>query len=89
MLYVALRRSEVMSLDVDDLVADFGLRRVKGKGDKEDAVPLPAAARRIIVRGEYLHYDGNRHTLTRSPRLTYAPSICTHFPADAIGEPQL
>jgi len=52
MLYGALRRSEVVSLNVDDFVADFGLRRVKGKGDKEDAVPLPDAARRIVA--EYL-----------------------------------
>ena len=44
-----------MSLNVDDFVADFGLRRVKGKGDKEDAVPLPEAARRIV--GEYLLHE--------------------------------
>lgn len=55
MLYGALRRSEVVSLDVDDFVADFGLRRVKGKGDKEDAVPLPEAARRIVA--DYLLHD--------------------------------
>jgi mono/diheme cytochrome c family protein len=55
MLYGALRRSEVVSLDVVDFVADFGLRRVKGKGDKEDAVPLPDAARRIVAN--YLSHD--------------------------------
>jgi integrase/recombinase XerC len=41
LLYGALRRSEVVSLNVDDFVAEFGLRRVKGKGDKEDAVCPP------------------------------------------------
>lgn len=38
---------------------------------------------------EYLHYDGNRHELTRSPRLEYAPTTCAHFPAEAVGEPTL
>ena len=47
LLYGALRRSEVMSLNVDDFVAGFGLRRVKGKGDKEAAVcRSPSVARR-------------------------------------------
>jgi site-specific recombinase XerD len=55
MLYGALRRSEVVSLNVDDFITDFGLRRVKGKGGKEDAVPLPEAARCIIA--EYLSHD--------------------------------
>jgi integrase/recombinase XerC len=55
MAYGALRRSEVVSLDVDDFVADFGLRRVKGKGDKEEAVPLPKAACQIVA--EYLSQD--------------------------------
>ncbi len=40
-------------------------------------------------RGEYLHYDGNSHELSRSPRLEYAPPICLHFPLEEIGEPQL
>jgi site-specific recombinase XerD len=44
-----------VSLDVDDFVADFGLRRVKGKGDKEDAVPLPEVARPVIA--EYLLHE--------------------------------
>jgi hypothetical protein len=40
-------------------------------------------------RGEYLHYDGNSHELSRSPRLEYAPPVCIHFPLEEIGEPRL
>lgn len=39
--------------------------------------------------GEYLHYDGNTHELSRSPRLEYAPPTCIHFPLEEIGEPRL
>ena len=35
MAYGALRRSEVVSLDVGDFVAEFGLRRVKGKAARK------------------------------------------------------
>jgi hypothetical protein len=38
-------------------------------------------------RAEYLHLDGNQHTVTQSPRVEYAPKECPHFPADFIGEP--
>lgn len=38
-------------------------------------------------RGEYLHFDGNRHLVSRSPRLEYAPTQCEHFPGDSVGEP--
>ena len=55
MAYGALRRSEVVALDVDDFVEDSGLRRVKGKGGAETAVPLPKIARRIVA--EYLSHD--------------------------------
>jgi site-specific recombinase XerD len=55
MAYGALRRSELVSLDVDDFVADFGLRRVKGKGGTEEAVPLPKVACQIVAR--YLSHD--------------------------------
>lgn len=41
------------------------------------------------MAAEYLHYDGNEHAIARSPRLTYAPKVCAHFPADCIGEPTL
>lgn len=36
---------------------------------------------------EYLHYDGNSHELSRSPRIEYVPTTCAHFPLDKIGEP--
>jgi molybdopterin-synthase adenylyltransferase len=40
-------------------------------------------------QGEYLHYDGNGHQLTRSPRLQYASQRCPHFSAADLGEPRL
>ncbi len=46
--YGALRRSEVVALDVGDYDPEFGLRRVQGKGGAEAAVPLPAVARAIV-----------------------------------------
>jgi integrase/recombinase XerC len=46
--YGGLRRSEVVSLDVSDYLPDFGLRRVRGKGGHEAAVPLPEVARAIL-----------------------------------------
>ena len=45
--------------------------------------------RSVPRRGEYLHYDGNSHELSRSPRLEYAPPTCIHFPLEEIGEPRL
>jgi hypothetical protein len=36
---------------------------------------------------EYLHFDGNRSVVTRSPRLEYAPANCEHFGRDFVGEP--
>ena len=47
-----LRRSEVVALDVGDYAPEFGLRRVRGKGGHEAAVPLPEVAR--VVVSEYL-----------------------------------
>jgi hypothetical protein len=41
----------------------------------------------IPPQGEYLHFDGNTHHVSRSPRIQYAPPTCAHFPADAVGEP--
>ncbi len=41
----------------------------------------------ISARGEYLHFDGNRYLVSRSPRLEYAPAVCPHFPDDFVGEP--
>ena len=41
----------------------------------------------LSTRGEYLHFDGNRHVVSRSPRLEYAPTICPHFPDESVGEP--
>ena len=43
-----LRRGEVAALDVGDVVLDFGLRRVVGKGGHEAPVALPARARAIL-----------------------------------------
>lgn len=37
--------------------------------------------------GEYLHFDGNKNLVWRSPRLEYAPKKCPHFPDDCVGEP--
>jgi molybdopterin-synthase adenylyltransferase len=37
--------------------------------------------------GEYLHFDGNTHSLSRSPRIEFAPANCLHFQADSVGEP--
>jgi len=52
MAFGGLRRSEVVSLDVGDYAPEFGLRRVRGKGGQEAAVPLPEIARAIV--SEYL-----------------------------------
>jgi integrase/recombinase XerC len=52
MAYGGLRRSEVVALDVDDYAPEFGLRRVRGKGGHEAAVPLPEVAKVIV--SEYL-----------------------------------
>lgn len=37
--------------------------------------------------GEYLHFDGNTHLVSRSPRLEFAPKTCLHFPLDEVGDP--
>ena len=37
--------------------------------------------------GEYLHFDGNTHLISRSPRLEFAPRSCSHFPPSDVGEP--
>ena len=52
MAYGGLRRSEVVALDVGDFAREFGLRRVRGKGGHEAAVPLPEVAK--IMVSEYL-----------------------------------
>jgi integrase/recombinase XerC len=49
MAYGGLRRSEIVALDVGDYSPDFGLRRVRGKGDREAAVPLPDVARTMVT----------------------------------------
>jgi hypothetical protein len=36
---------------------------------------------------EYLHFDGNTHQVSRSPRIEFAPETCLHFQADSVGEP--
>jgi hypothetical protein len=38
---------------------------------------------------EYLHYDANEYTISRSPRVEYAPKECRHFQGDSVGEPTL
>jgi site-specific recombinase XerD len=48
MTYGGLRRSEIASLNVEDYVPDFGLRRVLGKGGHEAVVPLPEVARAMV-----------------------------------------
>ena len=53
--YGGLRRSELVSLDVGDYDSEFGLRRVKGKGEQEAAVALPQVARRMV--DEYLERE--------------------------------
>src|SRR5437867_13412998 len=52
MAYGGLRRSEVVALDVGDYAPEFGLRRVRGNGGHEAAVPLPEMAKVIV--SEYL-----------------------------------
>ena len=47
--YGALRRSEIVALDVGDVAPGLGLRRVQGKGGVETAVPLPAVAQEILA----------------------------------------
>ncbi len=37
--------------------------------------------------GEYLHFDGNNHLISRSPRLEFAPATCSHFPPSDVGDP--
>ena len=37
--------------------------------------------------GEYLHFDGNTHLVSRSPRLAFAPKSCSHFPSTEVGDP--
>lgn len=41
----------------------------------------------VPQHGEYLHFDGNTHQVSRSPRIQYAPSTCAHFPPESVGEP--
>jgi site-specific recombinase XerD len=48
MAHGGLRRGEVAALDVGSVAADFGLRRVIGKGGHEVPVALPARARAIL-----------------------------------------
>src|SRR5499427_10651495 len=48
MAFGGLRRGEVAALDVGDVVLDFGLRRVLGKGGHEVPVALPTQARAIL-----------------------------------------
>ncbi len=52
MCYGGLRRSEIAALNVGDVLLEFGLRRVRGKGGHEAAVPLPEPAR--VILDEYL-----------------------------------
>ena len=41
----------------------------------------------LSLLGEYLHFDGNTHMISRSPRLEFAPRSCSHFPPSDVGEP--
>jgi integrase/recombinase XerD len=49
MCFGALRRSEIVALDVGDVAPGLGLRRVQGKGGVETAVPLPKVAQDIVA----------------------------------------
>ena len=53
--YGGLRRAEVVALDVGDFDPEFGLRRVRGKGNRDEAVALPELACRPIA--EYLEAE--------------------------------
>lgn len=55
MAYGGLRRSEVVALDIGDFDPAFGLRRVRGKGGQDTAVPLPTPGRVIV--SDYLRCD--------------------------------
>ena len=50
-------------------------------------VDLLTAWNGLPPNGQYLHFDGNTHEVSRSPRIQYAPPTCVHFPGDAVGEP--
>ena len=52
-------------------------------------IDLITGWRDLRLCGEYIHYDGNTHELSSSPRLQYAPAKCIHFPLEDIGEPRL
>jgi integrase/recombinase XerC len=56
--YGGLRRSEVVSVNVGDVVPGFGLRRLVGKGGHEAAVPLPQVARTIL--SDYVNAERHR-----------------------------
>jgi site-specific recombinase XerC len=60
--YGGLRRSELVSLDVGDYDSEFGLRRVKGKGEQEAAVALPQVARRMVDVRVSVHRDHRDRT---------------------------
>lgn len=49
MCYGALRRAEIVTLDIGDVAPGLGLRRVQGKGGTETAVPLPEIAQAILA----------------------------------------
>lgn len=50
-------------------------------------VDLLSAWSGLPPAGEYLHFDGNTHLLSRSPRIEFAPANCLHFQAGSVGEP--
>lgn len=72
--YGGLRRSEVVALDIGDFDPGFGLRRVRGKGGQEAAVPLPTPARAIV--SDYLSSD-------RPDAAASAPLFVVMYPSGA------
>lgn len=60
-----LRISEALSLTVDDVRADRGFVRVRGKGNKERLAPLSVAAQERL-----LEYLGLRQELAKNPEET-------------------
>ena len=53
---MGLRRGELLSLDLDDLPPDLSEARIRGKGERDRLIPLPALTRRLLQ--EYVQERG-------------------------------
>lgn len=72
-----LRVSELSGLDLDRLDRLAGVLRVRGKGNKERIVPLPAAVLEVVdrwlaVRGEVGAKPGSRRCFSMPPAVGWA-----------------